>query len=263
MGSPESEPGRSGSEGPQRGIRLARGLAMGQTELTVADFRLFVEATGFITDAEKSGWSTAYQERSGRVVRTRQVSWRENYKGDAAKDKLPVLHVSFNDASAYAAWLSQQTGQRYRLPTEAEFEYALRAGTQSLYWWGDGTPNQMVENLTGQRDRSRSKREWNIAFAGYGDGYWGPAPVRSFQPNPFGLYDLGGNVSEWVEDCWHDSYARAPEDSSAWVNPGCVRRVLRGGSWGSPPEQSRSAYRQGVSAENRGSRIGFRLVREL
>lgn len=263
MGSPESEVGRNASEGPPRSVRVPRGIAMGQSEITVADFRAFVEATGYRTDAENAGSSSAYQERSGRVARTRAINWRHNYKGDSAKDKLPVVHVSFHDAHAYAAWLSAQTGARYRLPTEAEFEYALRAGSNTPYWWGEGAPVRVVENLTGARDRSRSKREWNIAFANYGDGYWGPAPVRSFQPNGFGLYDMGGNVSEWVEDCWHDSYARAPEDSSAWVNPGCTRRVLRGGSWGSPPDQVRSAFRQSVAPENRGGRFGFRLVREL
>lgn len=263
MGAPESEPGRNPAEGPQRSVRIRRGFALALSEITVADFALFVQASAYQTDAERLGSSAAYQERSGRVTRTRGVSWRDNFKGDAAKDKLPVVHVSFNDASAYARWLSERTGQRYRLPTEAEFEYALRAGTTTRFWWGDDSPKDLVENVTGERDRSRSRREWNAAFAGYGDGFWGPAPVRSFKPNPFLLYDMGGNVSEWVEDCWHDSYARAPDNSSAWVNPGCTRRVIRGGSWGNPPDEQRSAYRMGVAAEVRGARVGFRVAREL
>jgi formylglycine-generating enzyme required for sulfatase activity len=87
--------------------------------------------------------------------------------------------------------------------------------------------------------------------------------VKSFQPNPFGLYDINGNVSEWVADCWHDSYLRAPRDGSAWINPGCSAHVVRGGSWGSAPDQDRSAYRQGVEADVRSARVGFRVAREL
>lgn len=263
MGSPDAEAGRQKNEGPSRTLRMVRGLAMAQTEVTVADFRAFVEATQYVTDAEKLGSSAAYQERSGRIQRTRGANWRKNFRGDSAGAKAPVVHVSFNDARAYAKWLSGQTEQVYRLPTEAEFEYALRAGTSTPYWWGDGSPDEVVENLTGAQDSSRSQRRWNTAFAGYGDGHWGPAPVRSFKPNAFGLYDMAGNVSEWVEDCWHDSYVRAPENMQAWVNPGCDLRVVRGGSWGSPPVEVRSAYRIGVVAENRGARIGFRVVREL
>ena len=164
---------------------------------------------------------------------------------------------------AYLRWLAGETGQRYRLPTEAEFEYSLRAGSRTRYWWGDGTPSQLLENLTGENDQSSTDRRWNRAFAGYTDRFWGPAPAKSFKPNSFGLYDLAGNVSEWVEDCWHDSYARAPRGPEAWVNPGCDLRVARGGSWGSAPDDVRSAHRQAVSASGRGPRTGFRVLREL
>jgi formylglycine-generating enzyme required for sulfatase activity len=173
------------------------------------------------------------------------------------------VNVSWRDATAYADWLRQRTGKVYRLPSEAEFEYALRGDTTSRYWWGDGVPTRPVENLTGAFDRSRSGRRWSHAFRGYKDGYWGPAPVMSFAANPFGLYDIDGNVSEWVVDCWHESYLRAPTDGSAWVNPGCRVRVLRGGSWGSSPEQVDSAYRQGADGDARSGRVGFRVVREL
>ena len=123
-------------------------------------------------------------------------------------------------------------GEEISFHTLAEFEFALRAGTTTAYWWGDGHPTRVVGNLTGEGDRSRSKRTWAKAFANYRDGYWGPAPVARFEANGFGLYDLGSNVSEWTEDCWHQNFLRAPEDGSAWVNRGCVKRVVRGGSWG-------------------------------
>jgi formylglycine-generating enzyme required for sulfatase activity len=176
---------------------------------------------------------------------------------------LPVINVSWNDAHEYVGWLSQRTGKRYRLPSEAEFEYALRAGASSRFWWGEGDPPKVLLNVTGDRDRSPTKRSWGRAFTGYSDGFWGPAPVKSYPANAFGLYDLDGNVSEWVDDCWHDNYTRAPRDSTAWINPGCGRRVIRGGSWGSAPEQVRSAYRLSISAESRSARLGFRVVREL
>jgi formylglycine-generating enzyme required for sulfatase activity len=191
------------------------------------------------------------------------ATWQDDYAGRRAADNLPVVNVSWNDAKAYADWLSQRTGKTYRLPSEAEFAYALRGGTTTRYWWGDGTPSGKVENLTGSNDRSPSGRRWNHAFRGYGDGYWGPAPVMRFAPNPFGLYDMGGNVSEWTADCWHDNYIHAPVDGSAWLNPGCSTRVLRGGSWGSSPDQARSAWRQGADASVRSGRVGFRVVREL
>jgi formylglycine-generating enzyme required for sulfatase activity len=263
MGSPENEPGRKSAEGPQRTVRFETGFAIGQGELTVGEFALFVEDTGYSTEAEREGWSSIYDQRSGRVSRRNGVSWRNDFSGRAAKSTFPVLHLSWNDAQAYLRWLSGQTGQRYRLPTEAEFEYALRAGSTTRYWWGDGTPSQLVENLTGENDQSSTDRRWNRAFAGYTDRFWGPAPVKSFKPNAFGLYDLAGNVAEWVEDCWHDSYARAPRGPEAWVNPGCELRVVRGGSWGSAPDDVRSAHRQAVSPTGRGPRTGFRVVREL
>jgi formylglycine-generating enzyme required for sulfatase activity len=120
-----------------------------------------------------------------------------------------------------------------------------------------------MENLTGARDRSPSHRSWANAFAGYGDGFWGPAPVASFLSNAFGVSDINGNVSEWVADCWHDSYSRAPNDGSAWVNPGCKERVVRGASWASSPAQARSAFRAGMDANTTSARIGFRVARDL
>lgn len=263
MGSPESEPGRSVGESPQHRVVIARPFALASSEVSVAEFRRFVQESKYQTDAERIGSSSYYDERTGRMAKRNGISWQNDYQGGRAKSAEPVVHVSWNDAAAYAEWLGRTTGKHYRLPSEAEFEYALRAGTTTIYWWGDGTPTRIVGNLTGARDQSRSKRSWGKAFEGYRDGFWGPAPVARFEANPFGLYDTGSNVSEWVEDCWHQNYLRAPEDGSAWVNRGCVKRTVRGGSWGSEPEQARSAYRLGVSAETRSARVGFRVARDL
>lgn len=261
MGAPDDQ--HLDAASPQHTVTIAQGFAMTRSTVTVGEFREFVRASAYVPDSVSLGGASVYDERSGVLREDSSATWEDDYAGRKAGDDLPVVNVSWRDASAYAEWLSQRTGKIYRLPSEAEFEYALRAGTTTRYWWGDGTPNHPVENLTGSADRSRSGRRWSHAFRGYRDGYWGPAPVMSFAANPFGLYDISGNVSEWVTDCWHDSYLRAPTDGSAWVNPGCTAHVLRGGSWGSSPEQVYSAYRQGANSELRSGRVGFRVVREL
>lgn len=263
MGSPRREEGSQPAEGPRHAVTFQRGFALARTETTVAQFRAFVEATGYRSSAERARSSLIYDERTGGMIERRGVDWRHDYVGSRAAADAPVLHVSWEDAHAYAQWLSEQTGARYHLPSEAQFEYALRAGSSARFPWGDGTPPARVENLTGDGDISPGGRRWTNAFRAYQDGYWGPAPVARHRSNAFGLSDMNGNVSEWVEDCWHDSYARAPRDGSAWVNPGCARRVVRGGSWGSSPEQSRSAFRTSSSAEATSARVGFRVAREL
>jgi formylglycine-generating enzyme required for sulfatase activity len=263
MGSAADEAGHADSEEPERRVRIDVGFALGRNEVTVGEFGEFVRSAKYATDAERLGASAVYDEGSGRIADRRGVTWRHDYRGERAAPGLPVVHVSWNDAQAYLGWLSQHTGKHYRLPSEAEFEYALRAGSSARYPWGEGDPERTVGNFTGEGDRSPSKRSWSLAFARYSDGYWGPAPARSFPADAFGLFDMEGNVSEWVEDCWHDNYVRAPRDSKAWVNPGCERRVVRGGSWGSDPSQVRSAFRLSAPANTRSARVGFRVARDL
>jgi formylglycine-generating enzyme required for sulfatase activity len=263
MGAGPRERGASDAERPVRSVRFDRGFAMSHNEVTVGEFRRFINATGHRTRAERRGYSIAYDERAGNLVRRSRVNWRSDYAGRPADDDMPVIHVSAKDAAAYADWLSGQTGERYRLPSEAEFEYALRAGSQGTYPWGEGVPPPRTTNTTGSLDESPSGRQWRNAFEGYGDDAWGPAPVGSYRPNRYGLHDLAGNVAEWVADCWHDSYRRAPRGAEAWVNPGCRMRVVRGGSWASSPQQTRSAWRQASEADTTNARIGFRVVREI
>ncbi|MBW8809944.1 MAG: formylglycine-generating enzyme family protein [Lysobacter sp.] len=263
MGAPVGEADSTDAERPLRNIRFERGLAVSRYEITVGEFRRFMNSSKHRARATRRGYSTAYDERSGNLVRRGGVDWQSDYAGQPAADNLPVVHVSAKDAAAYVEWLSAITGQRYRLPSEAEYEYALRAGKQGRYPWGDGAPTNKIGNLTGSLDVSPSGRHWRNAFQGYGDGAWGPMPVGSYRPNAFGLHDMGGNVSEWVADCWHDNYRRAPRDGAAWFNPGCRTRVFRGGSWSSSPAQTRAAWRQGTSADTTNGRLGFRVVRDI
>ncbi|WP_329743299.1 SUMF1/EgtB/PvdO family nonheme iron enzyme [Dyella sp. A6] len=263
MGASSNNNGKNDAETPQHEVTITKGFAMSRSAITVAQFRQFVKASGYVPDSVRLGGASVYDARSGTMRDDSNATWQDNYEGRPADGNLPVVNISWNDAEAYVAWLSRRTGKTYRLPSEAEFEYALRAGTTTRYWWGDGTPTEKVENITGSLDRSSNGRRWSHAFHGYRDGYWGPAPVMSFKPNPFGLYDMDGNVSEWVADCWHDNYIRAPNNGSAWINPGCTAHVIRGGSWGSSPAQVRSSYRQGADSDVRSGRVGFRVVREL
>lgn len=261
MGSPGSERDRLSNEGPVRTIAVGP-FALSQHEITVGEFRRFIEASGYQTDAEIQGESTVYNVLSGSLVQKSGVNWRHDFVGKPATDALPVVHVSWNDAKAYVAWLASETGQAYRLPSEAEFEYALRGGTKSPYWWGASAPRRKVENLTGQQDKIANRWQWPDAFARYGDGHWGPAPHGSFRENPFGLYDIGGNVMEWVADCYGQLDA-LPGDATALEQEDCSKRVLRGGSWASPPKRARSASRVSAAPSKVSSMIGFRVARDL
>lgn len=158
----------------------------------------------------------------------------------------PVINVSWDDAKAYAQWLSQQTGKRYRLPTEAEWEYAARSGGQDQTWAGTSDQGQLKDYAVYESNRT--------------------APVGSKQPNGLGLYDMSGNVWEWVEDCWHEDYTGHPTDGSAWLaanGSDCGDRVLRGGSWRGKPGNLRASYRNRYTADDRFYSLGFRLVQDL
>ncbi|BDX06376.1 SUMF1/EgtB/PvdO family nonheme iron enzyme [Planctobacterium marinum] len=167
--------------------------------------------------------------------------------GGWGKGNRPVINVSWNDITQkYIPWLKQQTGQTFRLPTEAEWEYAARAGTTTKYSWGDniGRNKANCDGCGSQWDNSKT------------------APVKSFQPNAFGLYDMHGNVLEWVQDCWNDSYSGAPGDGSAWMQGDCDRAVLRGGSWNNNLLYVRSAYREVYLRSSRHNSYGFRLAQD-
>jgi formylglycine-generating enzyme required for sulfatase activity/CRP-like cAMP-binding protein len=161
------------------------------------------------------------------------------------RGKHPVINVSWHDAVAYTRWLSKQTGKQYRLPSEAEWEYAARAGSKYSYWWADINSNNHANCFD-------CGSEW--------DGKQ-TAPVGSFPANKFGLFDMSGNVQEWTADCYNGSYAGAPADGSAWVSANCVQRVVRGGAYSSPLDSLRSAKRAQLSQDTRLDNLGFRVVR--
>ena len=207
-------------ERPVTAVRIPHGFALGRYEVTFEEYDSFCEATGRPKPSDE-GWG---------------------------RGRRPVVNVSWRDAVAYAQWLSEQSGARYRLPTSAEWEYAARAGGQARYPWGDELG----------RDRANC--------AGCGSPWDGVAvaPVGRFDPNAFGLYDVAGNVWEWVEDCWHPSYENAPRDGSAYTTGGeCDKRVVRGGSWSTPPTELRSANRWRDFNVRTSDDIGFRIARDL
>ena len=263
MGAGELDTQQQASELPQHTVTFAHGFAIARNEITVEDFRRFIAATGYRTLATRTGKSTVYDVKGGVFSEHAGVDWRLDHFGRVAAPELPVVHVAFEDAQAYTRWLTKQTGARYRLPSEAEFEYVLRAGGDSIYPWGNAAPSLIVANLAGDGDLSPTGRNWGNAIPSYRDAFWGVAAVRNFPIERFGTYDMTGNVSEWTLDCWHENYQRAPEDGSAWINPGCAQRVIRGAAWDSALDQARSAYREAVDVSTRSARLGFRVVREL
>lgn len=225
MGSPEDELERRASEGPQHAVVLAQPFAMGRYAVTFEEYDRFCEATG------------------------------RNEPGDSrwGRGRRPVLKVSWEDAVAYCAWLSGETGALYRLPSEAEWEYAARAGTKTVFWWGDEIDTTRANYDGGHTYRNGTRGEYRQKTV----------PVDDFQPNPFGLYQVHGNVWEWVRDSWHENYQGAPVNGSAWEEVGGGPRVLRGGSWGNEPRGLRSAARDRSNPRYGSYSAGFRLARTL
>ena len=253
MGSPSSEAVRLENEGPQRRVTIPSPLAVGVYEVTRGEFGRFVSATGHAT----GGRCYSYEDGSWRWVDGR--GWRD--PGFAQTDDHPVVCVSWEDAQAYVRWLSRETGARYRLLSESEWEYAARGGTASSRYWGSSSSGQCVHANGADSSASLASLGWGVSCS---DGFARTSRVGSYTSNGFGLYDVVGNVWEWVEDCWHEDYAGAPSGGSAWTSGGdCGLRVLRGGSWIDDPRLLRSAYRYRNSAGIRDAFGGFRVSRTL
>ena len=249
MGSPGSEEGRGGDEGPRHEVSIAEPFAVGVYEVTRGEYGRFVSATGHASgDSCYTYESGEWEERSGR-------GWRN--PGFRQTDAHPVLCVSWDDAQAYVRWLSVETGEAYRLLSEAEWEYVARGGTKTARYWG--------ESGTGQcRNANGADASTDFGWrTGCDDGHARTSPVGAFSANRWKLHDVLGNVWEWVEDCWNDSYAGAPSDGSAWESGDCSVRVLRGGSWFNQPRLLRSANRLRDSTGLRDINVGFRVARTL
>ncbi len=241
MGSPKNEAGRFDTEGPQHTVSL-RWFALSRYDVTVEQYAAFVRETDHET--APCDWPDG-------------IAWDSS--GFIPPD--PVVCVSWKDAQAYIAWLNGKVGKRggksaagggpYRLPSEAEWEYAARAGTETARWWGSviGTGNANCNGCGSRWDNLRL------------------SPVGSFKPNAFGLYDMLGDVWQWTADCWNESYVGAPADGNAWTAGDCSKRVLRGGSWSNLPKFIRSAARIGDDATHHGydyaTYAGFRVAMTL
>ena len=207
-------------ERPVHTVTISRPFALSKHEVTFDEYDRFAVATGR-SRPDDEGWG---------------------------RGRRPVMRVSWNDVQEYVAWLSSETGSQYRLPSEAEWEYAARAGTTTAYSWGNDVGNNRA-NCDG------CGSQWDDEMT---------APVGSFGANAWGLLDMRGNVGEWVQDCWHESYSGAPADGSAWTVGGdCSVRVLRGGSWFNGPRNLRAANRSWLGAGGRFDNFGFRVARTL
>jgi len=221
MGSPATENGRDIDEEPQHSVTIAKPFAVARFDLT------FDEWDACVADSSCDGY------------KPQDLGW--------GRGRRPVINVSWDNATAYLMWLSHKTGKTYRLLTEAEWEYAARAGTTTAYYWGNeiGKGNANCDGCGSQWDNEQT------------------APVGSFAANAFGLYDMAGNLWQWLQDCYHENYKEASTDGSAWNSEACTSRVIRGGSWISKPPLLRSAGRFRNSPDDRGNLLGFRVSRAL
>jgi formylglycine-generating enzyme required for sulfatase activity len=232
MGSGDDDSEAAPEEKPLHGVVIDKPFAIGKYEVIFEEYDQFAYATGRTLPADQ-----------GR-----------------GRGRFPVINVSWGDAVAYAQWLSKMTDKGYRLPTEAEWEYAARAGTRTFRFWGD--------------NRNQSCRYANVADQSYAKNYPGKthdcndghvftAEVGAFEANRFGLHDMLGNVWEWVRDCAHPNYVDAPTDGSVWLTGDCARRVIRSGSWFNDPGSARSADRYWNDPGNRDDDLGFRLAQDF
>ena len=255
MGSPSSEAGRNNDEKPHN-VTVGN-FQLGKTEVTVGEFKRFVQATNYRTDAERTGEGCrVFDWDAGKYGYQKAINWRR--AGFSQTDQHPVVCVSSNDAFAYANWLSQRTGKRYELPTEAQWEYAARAGTQGARYWGSN-PDQACayENVYDQRLDSQYPKYKEHKC---NDNAMYTSPVGRYQGNRFGLKDMLGNVSEWTCSAYEENY-NGSEQRCAPKND-ARSRVLRGGSWSDSPEGVRSADRFRSTAAFRFDVVGFRLSRK-
>jgi formylglycine-generating enzyme required for sulfatase activity len=250
MGSPVTESGRFDSEGPQHEVTV-KAFALGKYPITSEEFLAFLKESGYQPDPCNQTLGMGWKSQSGRAY--------PPYEGDLPR--WPAVCLGWQDANKYVDWLNSKARKQhpasarqsgpYRLPTEAEWEYAARAGTSTARWWGDAIGK-------GQANCNGCGSQWDNHL--YAD-------VDSFAPNPFGLYGMLGNAWQWTADCWHPNYDGAPDDGSAWKEEHCSRHVIRGGSWHNLPVFVRSAARAGSGRDTGDSDYsglaGFRVARDL
>jgi formylglycine-generating enzyme required for sulfatase activity len=275
MGSPGSDKEAYDNEKPQHEVMLTRDYYLGRCAATRGQFRAFVSASGYQTEAEKDGkggWG--YDSEKRLFFQNARYSWRD--PGFDQTDNHPVVNVSWNDANDFCEWLSRKTGRKCGLPTDAQWEYACRAGTSTRFYHGDDedglkdTANIADLSLKAKWDYShldnkifqKAISEWFERMS-WDDGYAFAAPVGQFKPNKFGLYDMHANVWQWCADRYEkDYYAKSPKTDPEGPSNGQYR-VLRGGSCIHRPGSCRSAFRAGIDPSSRSHDIGFRVLVRL
>ena len=253
MGSPRSEPGRFDAEGPQHRVAI-RAFALAKYDVTSEEFLKFLRETGYKPKPCNPILSLSWQSPGDGKAYAPSPSQIE-------PPRWPAVCLDWGDAQAYIAWLNATAKRErpplagrkgpYRLPSEAEWEYAARGGTTTARWWGEAIGHDNANcNGCGSENDNRTL-----------------ADVDSFESNPFGLYGMLGNAWQWTQDCWHQSYAGAPGDGSAWMSGACDRHVIRGGAWDNLPAFIRSAARSGAGPDGKdydySSLAGFRIARDL
>ena len=239
MGSPEREPDRGDDEDPQHEVTFEKPFVVGQFAVTVGEYRACVRAAG----CKPPEWD---EPGSKYYVKTELADLYRQLGEALTEHRHPIVGVSWHDAQDYAKWLSGKTGKKYRLLSEAEREYVTRAGTESPFWWGASI---------------------SVEQANYNGNYPGwlrkTVPAKSFDPNPWGIYQVHGNVREWVEDCWNGNYYHAPRNGSTLLGEECTYRVLRGGSWTDDSQDLRAARRHHSIPDFRSSIVGLRVGRAI
>ena len=265
MGSPPDAWEVDGATGetPQVDVSIGRPFYIGAREVTVGEFRRFVADSGHEPPAGCRVW------RAGQWVHDRDRSWRDPGFAQPPVDDDPVVCVNWDDARAYAEWLAQKSGRRYRLPSEAEWEYVVRGGTAFPRYWGatdshEGVPISLACDFANVYDAA-AVDAWAFPWpnANCRDGAIGVAPTGRYKPNAFGAHDVIGNVREWLQDCYTASYKGRPQDGRAWTwQGGCELKAVRGGSWASRPREARAAARGAEAPALRQSDLGFRVARD-
>ena len=259
MGSPAGEEGRFDNEGPQHVVSFASGFAVGKFQVTRDEFSAFVNDSGYDAGSKCYVWTGAESKD------TSDRSWKN--PGFAQTGTHPAACLNWNDASAYAAWLSKKTGQGYRLLSESEWEYAARGqtspGNYPRYFFGDSESDFCRYGNGADATTKQKVPGVNWTVLPCDDKYAYTSPVGSFSANGFGLFDMHGNVWQWTQDCWNKKYDGSPANGSPWTTGDCSLRVLRGGSWGYKPTGLRAAFRGRDNPASRNGRVGSRLARTL
>ena len=258
MGSPDTETGRRPDEGPQHEVEITKGFHLAIHTVTLGEFRRFTAEEGYVTEAAKDGRGYfGYDETKNELlVRKPEYTWRDT--GWPQTDRHPVVNVTWNDAKAFCAWLSRNEKKRYGLPSEAQWEYACRAGTTTSYWNGDD-PEALAQVGNVEDASLMAKFPYRKSLIKASDGYIFTAPVGQFRKNGFGLFDMHGNVSQWCEDGFDAKYYSISPRMDPVNETAAQGRVTRGSSWHSSAKFCRSAFRERGAPDYRFFNLGFRV----